>query len=95
MACVDCSRVYHMLMPQIGALYGGIPDVCYNHPQLSEIEGRHAPYASPRLQPLPKSPAKPLTPKPVQVQPVKKVAAVPAPKPRSSVTARDLLRGKK
>jgi hypothetical protein len=54
LACVDCPRAYHILMPQVGALFGGIPDVGYSHPGLSEIEGRHSPYESPRLTALPK-----------------------------------------
>jgi len=98
LACVDCPRAYHILMPQIGALFGGIPDVGYNHPQLSEIEGRHAPYASPRLLPLPRPRAKPEAPKPVQAPPAQRIkpdVRAHDPVPRSSAKARRLLRGKK
>jgi len=54
LACVDCPRMYHILLP--GAVLGGVPDVGYSHPKLSEIEGRHTPYQFPRLAPLPAKP---------------------------------------
>lgn len=60
--CIDCPRLYHIVMPQIGVLYGGVPDVGYANPGLSDMETRHTMLEAPRTQPLP--PPKPAPKKP-------------------------------